>query len=294
VKIDIFNHLFPQRFWNDFIDVGTDLSGMGKRVQNISTIADLDNRFRTMDEFGDYCQIISLPGPPVEILAGPNKSPDMAKIANDGFAELVAKYPERFPSFVACLPMNNPDAALKEMDRAINQLGAVGVQMYSNAANKPLDLPEFRPLFEFSAKADTPIWLHPDRHADFADYKTEDASQYEIFWTFGWPYETSVAMARMVFGGFFDRWPNLKVITHHMGAMIPVFHGPCGVRLGSTRKPNVGQGLRRTAQVDEEAPDRLLPSLLCGHCTVWCKSRNHLRARILRRGSRAVCFGCSV
>ena len=91
---------------------------MGKRVQNISTIADLDNRFRVMDEFDEYCQIISLPGPPVEILAGPDKSPDMAKIANDGFAELVAKYPARFPSFVACLPMNNPDAALKEMDRA--------------------------------------------------------------------------------------------------------------------------------------------------------------------------------
>jgi len=228
VKIDIFNHLFPKRFWNDFINVGTDLSGMGKRVQNISTIADLDNRFRVMDEFGDYCQIISLPGPPVEILANPTKSPEMAQIANDGFAELVAKYPARFPSFVACLPMNNPDAALKEMDRAINQLGAVGSQMYSNAANKPLDLPEFRQLFEYAAKSDTPIWLHPDRHADFADYKTEDTSQYEIFWTFGWPYETSVAMARMVFSGFFDRWPNLKIITHHMGAMIPYFTGRVG------------------------------------------------------------------
>ena len=107
-------------------------------------------------------------------------------------------------------------------------MGAVGVQIYSNAANKPLDLPEFLPLFEFSAKADTPIWLHPDRHADFADYKTEDASQFEIFWTFGWPYETSVAMARMVFAGFFDRWPTLKVITHHMGAMIPYFPGRVG------------------------------------------------------------------
>ena len=249
MKIDIFNHLFPQRYWNDFIDVGTDLSGMGKRVQNISTIADLDNRFRTMDEFDEYCQIISLPGPPVEILAGPKKSPEMAKIANDGFAELVAKYPSRFPSFVACLPMNNPDAALKEMDRAINQLGAVGVQIYSNAANKPLDLPEFLPLFEFSAKADTPIWLHPDRHADFADYKTEDASQFEIFWTFGWPYETSVAMARMVFSGFFDRWPNLKVITHHMGAMIPYFTGRVGYgwdQLGSRTSDKDYAGLLKS------------------------------------------------
>lgn len=228
MKIDIFNHLFPKRFWDEFINVGEKLGGMGKRVQNISHITDLDNRFRVMDEFGEYVQIISLPGPPVEILAGPDKALEMAKIANDGFAELVAKYPKRFPSFVGCLPMNNPDAAVREMDRCIKQLGAAGVQMYTNAANKPLDLPEFRPLFQMAVDTDSPIWLHPDRHADFADYKTEDSSQYEIFWTFGWPYETSVAMARMVFGGFFDRWPTLKVITHHMGAMIPYFTGRVG------------------------------------------------------------------
>jgi aminocarboxymuconate-semialdehyde decarboxylase len=228
VKIDIFNHLFPKRYWDAYINKGSDLGGMGKRVQNISHIMDLDNRFRVMDEFGDFCQILSLPGPPVEILADPANSPTMAQVANDGFAELVAKHPKRFPAFVAALPMNNPDAAAKEMDRAIQQLGAVGVQLYSNAAGKALDAPEFRPLFEMAVKTDTPIWLHPDRHADFADYKTEDSSQYEIFWTFGWPYETSVAMARMVFSGFFDRWPNLKVITHHMGAMIPYFTGRVG------------------------------------------------------------------
>lgn len=229
MKIDIFNHFFPKRFWDEFINIGDKLGGgMGKRVQNISNIADLDHRFRIMDEFGDYCQIISLPGPPVEIMAGPDKSPDMAKIANDGFAELVAKHPKRFPSFVAALPMNNPDAAALEMERCIKHLGAVGVQMYSNAAGKALDAMEFRPLFQIAVDTDTPIWLHPDRHADFSDYATEDSSQYEIFWTFGWPYETSVAMARMVFSGFFDQWPNLKVITHHMGAMIPYFTGRVG------------------------------------------------------------------
>ena len=228
MKIDIFNHLFPKRYFDEYIDVGEKLGGMGKRVQNISHITNLDNRFRVMDEFGEYCQVISLPGPPVEILAGPEKSAEMAKVANDGMAEVVAKYPKRFPSFVACLPMNNPEAAVKEMDRAINRLGAVGVQLYSNAANKPLTLPEFLPIFEMAVNTDSPIWLHPDRHADFADYKTEDSSQFEIFWTFGWPYETSVAMARMVFAGFFDRWPNLKVITHHMGAMIPYFTGRVG------------------------------------------------------------------
>jgi predicted TIM-barrel fold metal-dependent hydrolase len=228
MKIDIFTHFFPKRFWDEFINLGASFKDMGKRVQNISTIADLEARFRVMDEFGDYCQILSLPTPPVEMMAGPEKSPVMARMANDGFAEVVSKHPQRFPAFIATLPMNNPDEAVKEMDRAIRQLGAAGVQLYSNAAGKALDAPEFRPIFEFAAKTDTPIWLHPERTAGFSDYATETRSQYEIFWTFGWPYETSVAMARMVFSGFFDRWPNLKVITHHMGAMIPYFEGRVG------------------------------------------------------------------
>jgi aminocarboxymuconate-semialdehyde decarboxylase len=69
------------------------------------------------------------------------------------------------------------------------------------------------------ATYDLPIWLHPFRGADFSDYATEDRSQYEIWWTFGWPYDTSAAMARLVFAGHFDRFPQLKIITHHMGAM---------------------------------------------------------------------------
>ena len=70
--------------------------------------------------------------------------------------------------------------------------------------------------------------MHPARGASMPDYKTETKSKYEIWWTFGWPYETSAAMARMVFSGFFDKWPNLKVLTHHMGAMAPYFEGRVG------------------------------------------------------------------
>ena len=114
------------------------------------------------------------------------------------------------------------------MERTIDDLGAKGVQLHSNAAGKPLDAPEFEPLFETAARRDVPIWLHPSRTADFADYQTEDQSLYEIWWTFGWPYETSVAMARMVFSGVFDRFPDIKIITHHMGAMIPYFVGRVG------------------------------------------------------------------
>jgi predicted TIM-barrel fold metal-dependent hydrolase len=227
MKIDIFNHIFPKAFFDKYIDAGHGGKDIGKRVANIQTIVDVDSRFRILDEFGDYVQVITLPLPPLEILAGPDKSPQLAREGNDGLAELVKKH-DRFLGFAASLPMNNPAAAEKEMTRALDELGAFGIQMYSNAAGKPLDSPEFLPLFEEAARRDIPIWIHPARGADFSDYQSESKSQYEIWWTFGWPYETSVAMSRLVFAGYFDKFPDLKIITHHMGGMIPYFEGRVG------------------------------------------------------------------
>jgi predicted TIM-barrel fold metal-dependent hydrolase len=228
VKLDVFNHILPERFFAEFLRIAPGMKDMGKRSRNLPTMYDLDARFRMMDEFGDYRQIISLASPPIESFAGPEASPALARLANDGMAELVAQYPDRFPAFVAALPMNHPEAAAKELDRALTDLGALGVQLYSNAAGKPLDAPEFAPLFDELARRDKAIWLHPARAGNFPDYLTEERSKYEIWWTFGWPYETSVAMARLVFSGLFDRHPNLKIITHHMGAMIPYFEGRVG------------------------------------------------------------------
>lgn len=227
MKIDIFNHIFPRKFFDKYIDKGSGGKDIGKRVANIQTIVEVDARLRILDQFGDYVQVISLPLPPLEIIAGPEKSPQLAREANDGLAELVHRH-DRFFGFVAALPMNNPDAALAEIERAVDGLGAFGIQLYTNVAGKPLDAPEFLPLFEEVARRDIPIWLHPARGADFSDYLTEAKSQYEIWWTFGWPYETSVAMARLVFSGYLDRFPNLAVITHHMGGMIPYFEGRVG------------------------------------------------------------------
>src|SRR5260370_16641114 len=159
----------------------------------------------------------------MEAWAGPEKSPELAEIANDGLAELVAQHPNRFAGFIASLPMNNPAAAVKEIERAVKNLGAAGVQIFTNVNGRPLDEPDFLPIFEKVAELDVPLWVHPARGAGFPDYQTEKKSKFELWWVFGWPYETSVFMARMVFAGIFDRFPKIKIIPHHPAALFPYF-----------------------------------------------------------------------
>jgi uncharacterized protein len=178
------------------------------------------------NKFPDVRQVLTLGLPSPELLGGPEQSPEYARVANDGMAEMCLKWPRQFPGFVASLPMNNIPEALKEMDRAIDRLGAKGVQIITSAAGRPLDDPEFYPVFERMANHhDRPIWMHPARPASRPDYPGEPKSQYEIWQVLGWPFETSVAMARMVFSGLLQRLPKLHIITHHCGGMIPYFAG---------------------------------------------------------------------
>jgi aminocarboxymuconate-semialdehyde decarboxylase len=205
-------------------------AGIGSRMRGIPAIYDLEERFRVMDLFSqhDYTQVISLGMPPLEQLGTPKVSAELARLGNDGMAELVRRYPERFAGFLASLPMNDPDAAVLEAERAFTELDANGLQIHSNINGVPLDHPSFLPVFAAAAKHDKPVCLHPSRGNEVTDYITEDKSKYEIWWTFGWPYETSAAMARLVFGGVMDKLPNLKVMAHHLGAMVPYFEGRVG------------------------------------------------------------------
>lgn len=243
MKLDVFNHLFPKQYYERMLEVAPRGKDLHKRVREVPCLVDLDERFRIMDRFGeDYAQVITLPSPAIEAFGPPRLANEFARLANDGMAELVRKYPKRFPAFVASLPMNDPEGLLREARRAIDDLGAAGVQVYTNVLGSPLTAPATMPLFELMAELDRPIWLHPARGADVADYRSERKSHYEVWWTFGWPYETSVAMAHIVFAGLFDRFPELKIITHHMGGMIPYFEGRVG--------PGWDQLGARTSDVD--------------------------------------------
>ena len=228
-KIDVFNHILPKPYYDRMVEKMPPGAYMLKRVSNIPYLYDLDARHRKIDQFGDdYQQVFSVNLPPVEQVFGPDEAPDMARLANDSMAEICAKEPERFPGFVAAVALNNIDSAIQEAERAITTLGAKGIQVFSNVNGRAMDDPEFFPLFQKMHEMDYPLWVHPTRAADFADYKTETRSKYDLWWAFGWPYETSIFMGRLVFSGIFDKLPNLKIITHHLGAMLPYFEMRAG------------------------------------------------------------------
>ena len=226
--VDIYTHIFPDRFFQELERGSPKLGNMGKRLRSVRKLFDLDARFRDMDEIGEYRQIISLPNPPIEDIAEGEVAKNLARVANDSMAELCAKHPDRFPAFAAAVSMHDVDFSIEEAARAI-KMGAQGVQTFTNIAGHPLDEPRFRPFFAAMAAHDLPVWLHPARTSSMPDYASEPRSRFEMWWCFGWPYETTIAMARLVFDGIYDRHPKLKIITHHLGGgMIPFFDGRIG------------------------------------------------------------------
>lgn len=225
-KIDIYNHVLPPQYL-ELVKAHSKDAGIVKRMVSLRMLWDMEARAAMMvEKFPDVVQVLTLSQPSPEMLGGPDQSPGFARVANDGMAEICRRWPDQFPAFVAALPMNNVSAALVEMDRAINELGARGVQVVTNVNGRPLDDPEFFPVFEAMAtRHDLPVWMHPFRPGTTTDYKGEERSRYEVWQVLGWPFETSVAMSRMVFSGMLEKLPNLRVITHHCGGMLPYFSG---------------------------------------------------------------------
>ena len=153
-KIDLFTHVMPAPYHARLMQVAPNFADVGKRMRNVPMLVDLDIRFRVMDRFDDYQQVLSLPTPPIEVMASGADAVDLARAANDGMAELVMRHPARFAGFVASLPLNDPDAALAEIHRAIETLGARGVQVFSNVDGGPLTAPQMLPIFEAMAGYD--------------------------------------------------------------------------------------------------------------------------------------------
>jgi len=227
--VDIFNHFMPRPYLERIAKLIPDHVAV-TAFPRLDTLVDIEARLRLVESFDGLRQVLSLANPPLEAVGPPAVASELARIANDCMAEICRKYPHAFPAFVAALPLNDIDASITEMERAIGSLGTRGVQLFTNVNGRPLSAAEFRPIFRRMAEYDLPVFIHPMRGPNFPDYATEKASEDEIWFSFGWPYETTACMARLIYSGLFDELPQLKIISHHMGGMIPYF--PARIKLG--------------------------------------------------------------
>jgi uncharacterized protein len=107
-------------------NVSARILGYRPWIHEDPALIELDSRFRVMDQFGDYRQILTLAAPPPEELGDLALAAELSRAANDELAELVRRYPDRFDGFTAALPMSDPQAAAAELERAMTDLGALG------------------------------------------------------------------------------------------------------------------------------------------------------------------------
>ena len=229
-KIDVFAHILPARYL-DRLDGHLEGSMAHQRLHYYregvfrfdDSLTDLDSRRRRLEPFGDYRQVLVLAVPPLEEIGPPATAAAFARMANDEMAEIVTAHPDLFAGFVAALPLNDVEAAARELDRACADLGALGGLLYTNVLGVPLDEPRFEPLLARLEDLDRAAWLHPTRSASSPDYPTERESDFGLWWSLGWPYETAAALCRLVYSGVMERHPGLKVIAHHGAGMVPHF-----------------------------------------------------------------------
>ncbi len=190
MMIDVFNHILPKRYLEErnrrALRRFTGLRS-SRYAEAVPTLTNLDIRFKIMDKYEDYLQVLTIAAPPLENITKPKDAVYLAKIANDELAELVLKYPDRFVAAIASLPMNDVDEALKEIDRAIKELRLRGIQLYTDINGKPLDSAELSPIYEKMAQYDLPIFIHPRREEIVPDYEGEEGSKYLIWTRLGWP-----------------------------------------------------------------------------------------------------------
>lgn len=230
MKIDAFCHVMPEEYFKRLFELPeTEHSvNLRTRVAKIPALRDMDVRFRQMDEFGDYRQIINITAPPLEDIGSPDISRQMARIGNEALAGMVQQHPGRFAGFCAAVSLDDPEAAVAEYLYARRELGALGAQIYTHVHGAPMDRPELDVFYQAVAADGGLLQVHPSRSSLWADYPTEPRSRFELWWTFGWEMDLSLFMARMVFSGVLERFPALRLLIHHGGSMVPHFSGRVG------------------------------------------------------------------
>jgi aminocarboxymuconate-semialdehyde decarboxylase len=230
MAIDFHNHFYPSKYLKElskpggYARVEKDAEGRllvhyeGDYNVIIGPHIDLGDRLRDMDRCGVERHVLSLTTPCVEREA-PRRGVKLAKLANDGFAEICNEHPDRF-SALAALPLQSPVEAADELERAVRDLGLSGGTLMTNANGKPLDSPELMPVYEKAVKLDVPLFIHPT-----SPMNSVAMGDYRLVPIIGFGVDTSVSVLRMVFSGLFERLPRLKLVASHLGGVYPYLRG---------------------------------------------------------------------
>lgn len=249
MNIDFHAHIYPEDYLKKLeassgdVRIETDAKGqkwilsMGAKAGPITPdFFDGDTRVARIAENRVDMQILSSPHPGVDRFS-PSESAEMSRIINDGIASLVRKYPKQFQG-VCMLPLIDTKLALKELDRAVLDLGLKGMCMLSNVAGKTSDADFLIPVYERAQELGVPIFIHPTTPLGAAVMQ-----EWRLAIILGFEFDIVLSATRLAYAGIFDRFPELNFVISHLGAGIPFLAGridrgyfdpTCGIK---TKKP---------------------------------------------------------
>lgn len=226
-KFDLHTHYYPPAYFAKIRDLPSEFSFdkspsgqtiityRGARFFGVTPpMTDVARRLEDMDRVRIDVEVVSLSTPNV-FFTDAEHQPEIARLTNDAYAELIARHPTRFKGF-ASIPMDAPDAALDELHRAIDELKLNGVILLSNIGGKPLTSPEYRPFFAEANRLQLCILLHPMLPAN-----TEPFREYVLGPIVGFMFDTTLAVARMCFDGMLREFPDIRWIVGHLGGAVP-------------------------------------------------------------------------
>ena len=226
-KLDLHTHFYTDEFFRCVRDLPSEFSfATSSTGQTIITyrgarffgvtapMTDVSKRLEDMDRTGIDVEVVSLSTPNV-FFTDARHQPEVARMINDSYADLIARHPKRFKGF-ASIPMDAPDAALAELHRVIDDLKLNGVVLLSNIGGRPLTSPQYRPFFEEANRLGLCILLHP-----MLPSNSESFQEYVLGPIIGFPFDTTLAVARMCYDGMFEDFKDIRWIIGHLGGAVP-------------------------------------------------------------------------
>ncbi|MGN6220861.1 MAG: amidohydrolase family protein [Microbacterium sp.] len=230
MKVDAYAHILTPRYCEEAARLLGTLGDAQSRAFQLMlakdpSLAEVRERAAIMDAVGqDYRQVLTMALTSVEYIDR-SINVRLARLANNELPELAGSDPARYRGWVAQAPLLDMPETIRELERAFSR-GALGAQINTHIAGRALDDPLFEPFFEYMADRRRPIWVHPNRRLSQSEYPdAEESSRYTLYSKTGWPTDTTNAMLRLAYSGVLERWPALRILTHHAGGTIPMIAG---------------------------------------------------------------------